>query len=419
MKNRAVFFFALILSAAALFCSCGDISADGMAVINESTDSIQKDVDSVPLYAENERNSHETDAVEENKNDFKVDFVKEELEIFDESEKLLLLTGQFIYPVISIPENPEAEASINGYFASEKEKYDREAERMHADSLELLGNFQSDYWNTFVFDKKYSLEFADGQLLSFLCHTDIYLGGAHPTPDETGLVFDMSKGNLLSTVDFFSDVEAFRAYALPIIKAEVEKDEPFAGYESVLPDLIDDGTFYLGKTGLNFICNVYVLFPYVAGIKYYTFSFDDIAGFLDYTISESVNFSRFYSFDMDSEDGEDVLGYFDTREFSCPYDETDTCVINGDERHCGYIVPKNAGSDIVIEHVLYDDDGAEIGSEVYKSFKNTEEDFCLKITCPMDEKKPYYRAVIIFDEEKASFDIIYGAEADKPVKPIR
>ena len=74
---------------------------------------------------------------------------------------------------------------------------------------------------------------------------------------------------------------------------------------------------------------------------------------------------------------------------------------------------------MTIEHVLYDEDGNEIGSEVFKSFKNTAKGFCLKITCPMSESKALYRVRIIHGEESASFDLIYTASPEKPVKIIK
>ncbi|MBQ8207770.1 MAG: DUF4163 domain-containing protein [Clostridia bacterium] len=406
----------------AVLCSCGDKVKQTQAETDDITEATvaaeEAEETSLDTVIESVKSAM-TAIQSEIGSGCKVDFIKEEIDIYDESGKLLILTGQFIYPVVTMQDSPEAEKAINAYFETEKEKYYIEAEKMHADSLELLGNFESDYWNTFIYDKKYSLEFLNSELLSFLCHTDIYLGGAHPTPDESGLIFDLSDGHAVTMDELFVDVDAMRAFVLPIIKSEVEKSEPFENYAQFLPDLVDDGTFYLGSGGVTFICNVYVLFPYAYGISYYTVPYEDLSEYLSFSITESEPFSRFYSFDIEGEDGENVLGYLDTREFSCPYDETDTCIINGDERYIYYIISKNVGSDVSIEHVIYDDEGNEKGSEVYKTFKNTPKDFCLKINCPMSESKPLYRVIISYENSGSSIDLIYSPSSDKPVKLIK
>ncbi len=351
----------------------------------------------------------------------KITFLKEETEFYDDQEILLLLSGQFIYPEVSIPENSEAERLINEYFSEEKAKYHAEAEKMYLDSLELLENIETDYWNTFIYDKKYSIEFLGDELISFLCHTDIYLGGVHPTPDEHGVIFDINSGKRLSLTDVFTSVSDLRAAVLPRIGEMIkeEGDEPFGGFEDDFSPIVDEGTFVITDDGVKFICNVYVLFPYVSGIKYYTVSFDEIEKIYLYSDTESHAFSRFYPFEIDGEIDDSVLGFADTREFSCPYPEIDSCIINGEDRHSYYIIPANEGSELIIEHVLYDENGNESGSEVFKSFKNTQKDFCLKIICPMAESKALYRVTILFGEKKASFDLIYTVSSEKPVKMIK
>lgn len=418
MKNRSLSVYILIFLLCVLFASCG--KGDAATWAETDTEALSN------TFASNETDTREalteeTDAMQaptENTAVCTVDFVREETEIYDDSGRLLLLSGQFIYPVVSMPENKTAEEAVNAYFAAEKERYYAEAERMHADSLELLGNFESDYWNTFIYDKKFTLTLVSATHLSFLSHTDIYLGGAHPTPDESGLIFDLSSGQALTMDELFTDADAMRAHVLPIIKKDIEKGMPFDNYEEFLPDIVDEGTFYLDSDGVTFICNVYVLFPYAYGISYYSIPYDEIGEFLNFEPKESASFSRFYSFDIDGEDSERVLGYVDTRESSCPYDETDIYTADGDARHVCYIIPKHEGSDVFIERVLYDENANETGTEICETFGNTGKDFCLLINCPMSEDKPLYRIVTEYNGRKASFDLIYGFGTEKPVKLI-
>ncbi len=417
MKKRILIFLAFFVITLLSFSSCAtkteesvlDVSGEGekTALVDKTT--------------ENESSFPIESAEEVNEKKCRVDFLNEEIEVFDENGVLLLLSGQFIYPTVSIYENPDAERRINEYFESEKAKYCAEAEKMRLDSIELLESMESDYWNTFIYDKKYSLEFVGDKLLSFLCHTDVYQGGVHPTPDEHGVIFDMESGKRLSLTDVFTSAEALRAVAVPKISEIIRErgTEPFDGFDGDVSPIVDDDVFVLTDAGVKFICNVYVLFPYSYGISYYTVGFDEFEGIYLYEDKESYGFSRFYSFDIDGEIDDTVLGYADTREFSCPYDEDDNCIINGEERNVYYIVPAREGSNIIIERVIYDEEENEIGSEVFKSFKNTEKDFCLKITCPMAESKALYRVIITFGEDIASFDLIYTVSPEKPVKLIK
>ncbi len=417
MKKRILTIFSLFVFVVLALSSCAgepkEVLSDVSGEVTETW--------AVDNTSEKEGAPVSEAAIEANVAKCNVDFIREEIEEYDESGTLLLLSGQFIYPVVSIPENPDAQSLINKYFETEKAKYYAESEKMHLDSLELLESMETEYWNTFIYDKKYSLEFVGDKLLSFLCHTDIYLGGVHPTPDEHGVIFDIESGKCLSLTDIFTSVEELRAVAVPRI-GEIIKErgtETFGGFEGDFSAIVDEGTFVLTDQGVKFICNVYVLFPYAHGISYYTVGYEELEGVYIYDDKESYEFLRFYSFDIDGEIDDGVLGFADTREFSCPYAEDDNCIINGEDRNIYYIVPAREGSDMIIDHVLYDVEGNEIGSEVFKSFKNTEKDFCLKITCPMAENKTIYRVRIIHGEKSASFDLIYTVSSEKPVKIIK
>ncbi len=416
MKKRILIVLTLAVILSLFLSSCEEKTSNAFSDVSQEEETTAE-VSKIP---ENKSTSAET-AEKTNAAKCSADFLKEETEVYDESGVLLLLSGQFVYPTVSVPENPEAERLINGYFEEEKTKYYAEAEKMRLDSLELLGNMETDYWNTFIYDKKYSLEFVGDRLLCFLCHTDVYLGGVHPTPDEHGIVFDIESGKRLALTDVFTSSDALRAVAVPKINEIIKERgvEPFEGFDGDCSSVVDEGTFVLTDEGVKFICNVYVLFPYSYGISYYTVGFEALGDIYLYEDNESCDFFRFYSFDIDGETDEGVLGFADTREFSCPYAEDDNCIINGEDRHVYYIVPAREGSDIIIDHVLYDEEGNEIGSEVFKSFKNTKKDFCLKITCPMAESKALYRVNILFGEAKASFDLIYTVSPEKPVKIIK
>ena len=424
MKNRFFLGFLLIFCLVMLFAACGKTESadnDTEAVIQNEQTEINNDIEvNAPDTETAGNNVYGNELFPANEEPVSISFLKDEVDYYDESGKILLLSGQFVYPVISLPQAPEAEAAIRSYFENEKDKYLAEAEHMLENSKELLANTETDYWNTFIINKEYRLKMVDSQYISFLCHSDFYLGGPHPSPDESGVTFELSSGKVMTLSDLFGDVDALRQYAVAFIESKIDKNELLPDAEEFIPTLVDEGTLFPDRQGITFICNVYVLFPYASGIKYYTIPYAEIEKYLAVPINGGKSFSRFYTFDIDGEDDVSVLGYLDCREALCPYDEIETVTLEGDSSHVCHIIPKYMGSLVTVDRVIYDENGVEAGTEQICCFENTAEDFCLKIIGPIIEGAPAYRVTILdATGRKASIDIVYRADMEKPVKLIK
>ncbi|MGN1048229.1 MAG: DUF3298 domain-containing protein [Eubacteriales bacterium] len=348
-------------------------------------------------------------------------YTEEPYDVFDDTGKIQLFSGKLVLPQIKVPGNSGAQKAIEGYFTQKKEEYYKTADEVLANSRALLDSNETDYWCTFIYSLQYSTEYIGERYVSFRIREDFYFGGAHSTANETGVVFDLLDGHAVSLSELFGDVDELCSLAAPIILEMAETDEEseflFDNYKETIPTLIADENFYLSSQGVVFICNTYVLFPYVCGLKYYEIPYEDFGSLFKATLGKRFEFTRFYDFDIE-ENSENALGYLDTREYYCPYSAAQTYVLEGADRHSVYIVPRHEGSVVRVLGVTYDESGAETGSDEFVAYSETGEDFCLKIICPLPEGKAMYRVEIEYEGEKASIDLVYQASSLKPVAAI-
>ncbi|MEE0969307.1 MAG: DUF4163 domain-containing protein [Clostridia bacterium] len=419
MKNKICLIILAVFTVSIMIASCGSekntiVSVDTEFAVNDTVEYNETEILSQTYNAETE------DKVsKDNKESASIEYIKEEIEFYDESGKILLLTGRIVYPVVSLSESGKAEKKINDYFALQTESYFREADRMLAESKELLENLDTEYWNTFVYNSEYRTEMIGERYLSFVCRDDTYIGGAHSMPDERGIVFDTQSGDILSLDDMFRDTEEFRSFALMNIVPQIDKENMLDGNLENVSGLIDNRTAYFDREGIVFICNVYVLYPYAYGINYFRLPYEDISEHLTLSVDGGVPFSRFYGFDIDGDDTSETLGYIDRREALSPYDETDKFIIEGENPHAFYVVPKYKESNIYVERAEYNEAGEETFCERIYSVYRTNDGYCLKVVCPMTSGASVYRVIIEASNMLAQGVLEYSSDNKMPVTLIK
>lgn len=409
VKNRIFMAAFLIALVCALLVSCvGAPEKSGAETFSDS------DVEAIP------ESSAESTATEPGPLP-KVTFVREEREELDDSGKIQYFYGNIIYPIVSLPENPTAEKAIKEYFDKAKEEYLSYSETVISESKALLEQVETGYWNTFFFSREYRLERLGGDYLSFVCADTVYLGGVHPSTEEMGVVFDMRDGHRVTLTEIAPKTEAFSEVCSQMISDLISESDlsDFGVDAEGARTLISDDTFYLSDDGVTFICNTYVLFPYVVGQKYYTVPYYLVSGMLSCDIKAGAEFAKFYSFDLDGEDSEDVLGYLDSREFYCPYEGTEKYQAYENGVYLGYIIPKRQGSTVTVERIEYDEDGKEVGVTQLARFEDTERDFCLELVGEPTESLPRYRVTVEYGAESGSIDVLYSSKSEAPVKLIK
>ncbi len=371
----------------------------------------------ISTESEAEKANVSTELKENEKNFPEADFKKEEINLYDDDEKMLLLSGRIVYPTVKLHNNVKAEGALKDFFDKEKEAYFSEAKRMLAESRELL-NSDTEYWNTFILNLEYRISMVSENYISFIKRIDSYTGGAHSTPTEFGITFDLESGNALTENDLFFSPGDFYSFACSEIIPQIDRSALLTDSLEAVPSLTKAENICFGRNGIIFICNVYVLFPYSHGIQYFTIPYDKLGKYLIPSIDGGTEFSKFYGFDLDGEDSASVIGYIDSREALCPYDATETVELEGKELHACYIVPKYTGSNVSIEQLTYDENGSLSHTENIRTFENTEENFCLKLLSPIPEALSLYRVTITKGADSGSIDISYSSAIKKPVKLI-
>lgn len=344
---------------------------------------------------------------------------------YDESGNIQLLTSHFIAPTVTFAENKDAEKAINDYFEAEKRAFETEADSLASDSELVLNDLSSDYWDTFFYYVSYSTRMLDDKYLSFSYTKTFYSGSAHPLSEVSGVVFSLADGSIVTLSDIFSSVTDFTSFASEKIAQLALEDEDgeyiFENYTELIPTLIRDGNFILDIDKMTFVCNAYELYPYSAGVKYFDFSYKSIADFLKVSISADKEFLRFYDFDLDGENGDDVLGYISTSSLAKAYSPLATYSVGVDSSPTLSIVPRHIGSTVRVERLRYDEEGEVSESIKIAEFSNTSRDFCLNFSLPLPSGAPEYRITIISGADsavRASFDIDRSVFAGKNVKRI-
>lgn len=341
--------------------------------------------------------------------DVTITYTKIEDDRYDDSGNIQLLTSHFISPTVTFAENKNAEKAINDYFEAERQNFSATADSLASDSLLVLKELNSDYWDTFFYYASYQTKMLDDKFLSFSYTKTFYSGGAHPSSEVSGVVFSLADGSIVTLSDIFTNVDSFTDYASEKITKMALEDtdgiQPFEGYEEVVPLLIRNGNFIFDIDKISFICNAYELYPYSAGVKYFDFSYKSVADYLKVSISADKEFLRFYDFDLDGSNSDNVIGFISPSSLAKAYTPLATYSIGSDGSPTLSVVPKHIGSTVRIEKIVYDESG-EI-SEYLKiaEFSDTSRDFCLNFSLPIPNGKPSYRVTLAGESGIASFDI--------------
>ncbi len=105
-----------------------------------------------------------------------------------------------------------------------------------------------------------------GNMCSYVVYEYNFTGGAHGTDNETGLVFDLTTGELLYEEDIFkAGFEEEMAKALTAhLKDSFENDDD---YEMLfVKEIAPNGNFYITDKGVTYLYGRYEIGPYVIGL---------------------------------------------------------------------------------------------------------------------------------------------------------
>ena len=232
-----------------------------------------------------------------------------EVQFEEESENYMLKDGvtpalQYSckMPVVKIPGYKEAEDAINASLAKAKAdflvyNYDGTTENrieamiaMAEEEFAMRREMNEEYaFPGLYLQEDVVLARNSAPVLSFIYSDYDYTGGAHGLGGEFGVNYDMRTGALLTLADIAQDEEALKDFCADAVLQQTRTDEYrfddgyslfFEGYEESIPEIIDEGSWYMNDDGLTFIANPYLIAPYAAGILEFSVPYEELTALM-------------------------------------------------------------------------------------------------------------------------------------------
>lgn len=196
----------------------------------------------------------------------------------DNGDTLIELTANI--PEIKMSDSAVAD-KINAYFENQILKGQATASEFKEDANERCMTDMEQYgvFTPYEISINCNVTKCEGNILSVMTSDYSYLGGAHGFDDTSTANFNLKTGELYTFADIVNDNNEGREFVYAFMREELGKDEYkdmlFDNYESYIPDLLQDDTWYFDDKGFNIIINEYSIAPYAAGKITLTISYDE------------------------------------------------------------------------------------------------------------------------------------------------
>ena len=220
-------------------------------------------------------------------------------------------TLAFNRPLVSLPDNSEAESSVNDEIArlydelfndiynSKKAEYDS---YMAADD----GSKKEEKDATFTLTRSTSITRGSADILSLRIIDTTVIGGVSSSSLQ-GVNFDLETGKVIGLADISKDGKSLTDYISESLLIATTEDEMFTadnivfngGYTELIPTLIADGNWYFTDEGLTVILNPGTIADASRGYFEYAIPYSELEELID---------EKYLPVELDGDDG-DVTGY--------------------------------------------------------------------------------------------------------------
>ena len=125
----------------------------------------------------------------------------------------------------------------------------------------------------------------DDTVISFQEQSSTYTGGAHGNNIVAGVTFDAKTGQRIQLADLMESEEDGKAEVDQILleKAQEMQEKSmqedgygifFEEYETYIPDVLTEDSWYMTEDGMTIVSNEYLLAPYAAGATYFDLPYE-------------------------------------------------------------------------------------------------------------------------------------------------
>ena len=222
----------------------------------------------------------------------------------------LILTFSYETPEVYIEGRDEASGKINEYIATLDETYytGNDYGMGQSDGVNGMLEMATDNYSyavengitdmpmEFASSRSAEVKRIDSRLLSLLCNTYVYTGGAHGNYVDRGYNFDTETGEYVTLEMLSGDYEKLSEFLLGYMCRLFEEDKDgyyserisdeylqslSSDYKTAFAALLRDGSWYFDGDGMVIFSDVYEIAPYAAGIVEFRIPYSDLKGQID------------------------------------------------------------------------------------------------------------------------------------------
>ncbi len=214
----------------------------------------------------------------------------EEKKIYDDTGEVLLVTESHAIVEITSDGFDALKKTVEGYYGKDNtdtiDDMTEEAQN-HLQGLKELDGYDVSPFPTYYMDKTSSLERSDSSVISFSNMDYEYWGGAHGNYATYGYTVDVESGSELKFEDIITDMEGFRAEAVPYVTDKLDEDYGdglFPEYAETVGSTFGgeyEPSWFLNATGIVIVFQTYEVGPYAMGQAVVTLPYSQFGKYMN------------------------------------------------------------------------------------------------------------------------------------------
>ena len=214
----------------------------------------------------------------------------EDKKIYDDTGEVLIVTESHALVEITSDGFDALKKTVESYYGKDNtdiiDNMTQEAQN-HLQGMKELEDYDISQFPTYYMDKTASLERSDSSVISF-SNTDYeFWGGAHGSYITYGYTVDVESGSELKFEDMITDMESFRAEAVPYVTDKLYEDYG----EGLFPEYAEtvgstfggeyEPSWYLNATGIVIVFQPYEVGPYAMGQAVVTLPYSQFGKYMN------------------------------------------------------------------------------------------------------------------------------------------
>lgn len=216
----------------------------------------------------------------------------EEKEIYDDTGEVLIVTESHAIVEITSDGFDALKNTVEGYYEKDNtETLDEMTEEAqnHLQGMKELEDYDYDVsqFPIYYMDKTASLERSDSSVISFSNMDYEYWGGAHGNYATYGYTVDVESCSELKFEDIITDMEGFRAEAVPYVTDKLYEDygdDLFPEYAETVGSTFGgeyEPSWFLNATGIVIVFQTYEVGPYAMGQAVVTLPYSQFGKYMN------------------------------------------------------------------------------------------------------------------------------------------